>query len=71
MLKNELIRLLTAIPGNPRVVLQKDPEGNGFAQLDGCGLSTFEDPASYRPELMDDDGDERLADLRAIVLWPA
>lgn len=50
MLKEQLIEVLSKIPGNPRIVLASDAEGNEFSDLDG-----------YSVEYVDNDYEEELS----------
>lgn len=73
MTKNNLIKELQKIKGNPNIVLSSDPEGNSFStlyQVDG-EINFFDEE---NREFMDtEDMDERDYDryVKSIVLWPS
>ena len=67
MRKNELIKRLGKIPGNPNIVLAADEEGNDYYAMDGLysDIHTFEEIGdaivfwpSYRVALEEDPEDD-------------
>ena len=53
MHKNELIRKLQTIPGNPRIILSKDGEGNGFSPLDEITLGFYQEHSTWSGDFTD------------------
>lgn len=71
MTVKELIKELKKLPQELPVILQQDPEGNGYHQCGGAGLENVEDPEAYRPEPLcvgDDDHAEFLGNV--VVIYP-
>lgn len=75
MLKDELIALLQRIPGNPPVLLQVDPEGNGYYGVENAVLGAFVDPEAYSPDpywvgAPDPEGNDDGVEANAVVIVP-
>lgn len=67
----ELIEQLKELPQDFNVILQEDPEGNGYHQCRGADLMQVEDPQAYRPEpfcIGDNDHAEVLGNV--VVIYP-
>lgn len=47
---SELIDTLAQLPGNMRVLLQKDAEGNGYRQTYGAAIAYIDEPEAWEPE---------------------
>lgn len=54
MTVNELIAQLKELPGEYRVLIQKDPEGNGYNWGRGATIVIPEDPEEHRPSYVYD-----------------
>lgn len=64
----ELIAYLSDLPGDLRVIMAKDGEGNGFSPWSGeHSIGAYTPDSSYSGEFTDETDDE----LNALVLWPA
>jgi hypothetical protein len=50
MTVSELIEHLQELPGDARVLLQKDSEGNGYKQTYGAEVAYSDDAEEYQPE---------------------
>jgi hypothetical protein len=78
----ELIEHLATANPNSEVVLQKDPEGNGYAPLDGVDtqgiiIESDDEYLVYSPDWSSDDAgmdeaewDQAKKSLRCVVLFP-
>lgn len=51
---SELIEQLKELPGDYRVLLQQDPEGNGYHWGNGACIVIPEDPREHRPSYVYD-----------------
>lgn len=81
MHKDPLNEVLSKTPGNPRILLAKDSEGNEFSAIEGWSIEYVDkDYAGGRTEdvfneedLLEDSDDETIPDnfVPVLVLWPA
>ena len=73
MNKNQLIKQLQKIKGNPNIVMSSDPEGNSFSTLyevDGeIGYFDEENREFIDTEDMQEEDYDKYT--KSIVLWPA
>jgi hypothetical protein len=79
MKNKELIALLSAEDPEADVILQKDPEGNGYAPVNGAEPAIYDAEESIVYNLKwsaadadkeEDEWQELLKKPRCIVLWP-
>jgi hypothetical protein len=78
MNKNELIKRLEQIEGNPIIVLSRNAEGNGFNELSDIELSSYDHSTreigliELTDELREEGYSEEdvLEGEKAIILWP-
>jgi hypothetical protein len=79
MLKDQLIEVLSKLPGNPQIILSSDAEGNEFAELSGYSVEYVNEdfPEDYEVSIFNeddirDDYDGEIPDNFApvLVLWP-
>ncbi len=63
----ELIEQLKTVPGDRKVVLSKDEEGNGFRHANASlnDFFDFDEMEAYHP----DDAEEQGLTDRAVVIW--
>lgn len=65
---SELIEYLTQLPGDARVLIQKDEEGNGYKQTYGAEIAYSEDPKAWEPEEVYSEGDVSPDDYTEVVV---
>lgn len=77
MLVRELIEMLQELEPDTLVVLQKDPEGNGYSPCAGAALSNYIAESTYSGIVFDDveeldlvEGEEVPDSDVCVVLWP-
>lgn len=69
MKKSELIAKLNEIEGDPRIIVSRDEEGNGYNDLRDIVLATLDaDGEPIHPDEVDDLAPENAE--QAIVIWP-
>lgn len=79
----EFVQSLEGLPDETPVILQKDPEGNGYSPLDGAGGGMYLAETTWSGEMYPTDAEIGDSETRytdedraptgavpAIVLWP-
>jgi hypothetical protein len=74
---HELLEARQHMPVDAEVILQRDPEGNGYAEVDGAELCVWHGQEALDPQRSADDHElpealwnELRADPNAVVVWP-
>jgi hypothetical protein len=78
MHKDQLIEALSKIPGNPKIILSSDAEGNSYEELDGFSteyvnsLFSEQEISIFSEDDIRDDNDGELPGNfdPVVVLWP-
>lgn len=71
MTVDQLIRELQNYPGDLEIILQRDPEGNGYSPLAGSDTAIYisDDECWSDPEIYEEYY-EKEYESNAVVLWP-
>lgn len=73
MTKNELIKALRTLPGDPLIVMSKDGEGNGFSPLAAALPIFYIADTAWRGDIWGPEENETPPEkaIPAVCLWPS